>query len=89
MPLISAFKLCISIFVFIYYYSMNSVIMSNLTKLKIDALDITRNNYKTWAVGSKMHLRENELWEIIDKLKTISDEKKKSHDILLHFDDGL
>ena len=40
---------------------MNSVIMSNLTKLKIDALDITRNNYKTWAVGSKMHLRENEL----------------------------
>ena len=37
------------------------VIMSNLTKLKIDALDITRNNYKTWAVGANMHLRENEL----------------------------
>ena len=59
------------------------VIMSNLTKLKINALDITRNNYKTWTVGAKMnlHLRENELWKIIDKLKTISDEKKKSHDI--------
>ena len=42
---------------------MYTVIMSNLTKLKINALDITRNNYKTWTVGAKMnlHLRENEL----------------------------
>ena len=45
---------------------MNNVIMWVLTKLKIDALGITRNNYKTWAVGAKMHLRENELWKIID-----------------------
>ena len=57
MPLISAFKFSS----LLYYYSMNTVIMSNLTKLKIDALDITRNNYKTWAVGAKMHVRENEL----------------------------
>ena len=40
---------------------MNTVIMSNLTKLKVNALNITRNNFKTWAVGAKMHLRENEL----------------------------
>jgi len=61
MHLVSAFKLCISISVFIYYYSMNSVIISNLTKLKINALDITGNSYITWAVDAKMHLRENEL----------------------------
>ena len=40
---------------------MNTVIMSHLTKLKIDALDITRNNYMTWAVGVEIHLRENKL----------------------------
>ena len=40
---------------------MDMVIMSNLTKLKIYALDITRNNYKTWEVGAKMYLRKNEL----------------------------
>ena len=40
---------------------MNLVIISNLTKLKINALDITGNSYMTWAVGAKMHLRENDL----------------------------
>ena len=34
---------------------MNAVIM---TKLKINSLDITKINYKTWAVGGKMHLRK-------------------------------
>ena len=56
MPLVSAFQ-----FPSIYYYSMNSVIISNLTKLKINALDIMINSYMTWTVGAKMHLRENEL----------------------------
>ena len=32
---------------------MDTVIMLNLTKLKINALDITRNNYKTCAVGAR------------------------------------
>ena len=65
------------------YYSMNTVIMSNLTKLEINALDITGNNYMTWAVGAKMHLRGKRLLETIDNSKTVSDEKKgKSHDIL-------
>ena len=35
--------------------------MNNVTKLKINALAITRNSFKTWAVGAQMHLRENEL----------------------------
>ena len=56
MPLVSAFQ-----FPYIYYYSMNSVIISNLTKLKINALDITENSYMTWAVGAKMRLKKNEL----------------------------
>ena len=38
---------------------MNIVIMSNLTKLEINALNIMGNNYMTWAVGAKMHLRGN------------------------------
>lgn len=29
----------------------------------------------TWPVGAKMHLKENEFLEIINNLKTISDEK--------------
>ena len=53
-----AFKF--SLLYFICYY-VNNVIMSNLTKLKINALDITKNNYMTWAVGVEIHLRENEL----------------------------
>ena len=51
---------------------MNTVIMSNLTKLEINALDITGNNYMTWAVGAKMHLRGNRLLETIDSSKTVS-----------------
>ena len=54
---------------------MNTFIISKLIKLKVNAFDITENNYMTWAVGAKMHLEENEFLEIIDKLKTISDEK--------------
>ena len=55
-------------------YSINTVIMSNLEKLKITALGITESNHMVWTVGAKLHLRENELCKIIDKLKTISDE---------------
>lgn len=52
------------------------IIMSNFTKLEITSLDITVNNYMIWAIGAKMHLSENELLEVIDKLKIVSDEKK-------------
>ena len=70
---------------------MNTVIMSNLTKLEINALDITGNNYMTWAVGAKMHLRGNGLLETIDSSKTVSDEKKAKAMIFLrhHIHDGL
>ena len=65
--------------------------MSNLTKLKINALDITGNNYMTWAVGAKMHLRGNGLLETIESSKTVSDEKKAKAMIFLrhHIHDGL
>lgn len=56
---------------------MNNVFMWVLTKLKIDALDITRNNYKTWVVDAKMHLRGNEVFEIID-INYIGWEKDKA-----------
>ena len=70
---------------------MNTVIMSNLTKLEINTLDITENNYMTWAAGAKMHLRGNKLLEIIDSSKTVSDEKKEKAMIFLrhHIHDGL
>ncbi|KAF8099174.1 hypothetical protein N665_0248s0004 [Sinapis alba] len=65
--------------------------MSNLTKLEINALDITGNNYMTWAVGAKMHLRGNGLLDTIDSSKTVSDEKKAKAMIFLrhHIHDGL
>ena len=55
---------------------MNMIIMSNFKKLEITSLDITVNNYMIWAIGAKMHLSENELLEVIDKLKIVSYEKK-------------
>ncbi|KAF8092053.1 hypothetical protein N665_0426s0011 [Sinapis alba] len=59
--------------------------MSNLTKLKINALDITGNNYITWAV------RGNGLLDTIDCSKTVSDDKKAKAMIFLrhHIHDGL
>ncbi|XP_056866175.1 uncharacterized protein LOC130512334 [Raphanus sativus] len=65
--------------------------MSNLTKLEINALDITGNNYMTWAVGARMHLRGSGLLETIDNTKTVSDEKKAKAMIFLrhHIHDGL
>ena len=42
----------------LYYYSTNTIIKSNLTKLEITVLDITENNYMTSPVGEKMHQRK-------------------------------
>ena len=52
-----AFKFqCLLYFYMLFY----EYVVSNLIELKIDALDITRNNYITWAVDVEIHLRENE-----------------------------
>ena len=56
---------------------MNTIILSSLTNLKINALDITGYNYMTWAVGANMHLRGNMLLETIDNSKMVSNEKKE------------
>ena len=37
-----------------YYFSMNTVIMSNLTNLKITSLNITQNNYMIQPVGEEL-----------------------------------
>lgn len=50
--------------------------MQNLTKLEITATDINGNNYMTWSVSVKMDPRGNWLLETINKLKTMSYEKK-------------
>lgn len=47
-----------------------------MAKLDIFALDISGNNYMTWASNARMHLRSNGLLDTIDQSKTTSDEDK-------------
>ncbi|CAA7052728.1 unnamed protein product [Microthlaspi erraticum] len=65
--------------------------MSNLTKLEIAALDISGNNYLSWTVGAKLHLKGNGLLSTIDKSGKTSDEQKAKAMIFLrhHIHDGL
>lgn len=76
--------------IFLYYYFINPVIMQNLTKLEITVADIT-GNYMTWSVSVKMDLRGNGLLETINKLKTMSYEKKEKDMMFLrnYIHDGL
>ncbi|CAA7052886.1 unnamed protein product [Microthlaspi erraticum] len=65
--------------------------MSNLTKLEIAALNISGNNYLSWTVGAKLHLKGNGLLSTIDKSGKTSDEQKAKAMIFFrhHIHDGL
>ncbi|XP_074290138.1 uncharacterized protein LOC141616880 [Silene latifolia] len=65
--------------------------MSNLTKLEIDALDITGQNYLSWMLDAELHLDAKALGETIKENNTTSNQDKARAIIFLrrHLHEGL
>ncbi|XP_068309614.1 uncharacterized protein [Pyrus communis] len=65
--------------------------MANLEKLEFAALDITRKNYLTWVLDTKMHLEAGNLGDNIreDNSSSSQDRAKAMIFICRHLDEAL
>ncbi|KAM0993780.1 hypothetical protein ACFX2G_009496 [Malus domestica] len=65
--------------------------MANLAKLDFVGLDITRKNYLTWVVDTKIHMEVENLGETIKEGNNVSSQDRANTMIfiLLHLDEGL
>ncbi|KAM1080156.1 hypothetical protein ACFX1Q_015619 [Malus domestica] len=65
--------------------------MANLAKLNFVALEITRNNYLTWVVDTKIHLEARNLGETIKEENNASSQDRANAMIFIrcHLDEEL
>ncbi|CAL9003370.1 unnamed protein product, partial [Prunus brigantina] len=66
----------------IQFYSQFQV-MANLTKLEFAALDISGDNYLSWILDAKIHLRANGLGKAIEDESNASPEERAKAMIFL------
>ncbi|KAM1291255.1 hypothetical protein ACFX13_018679 [Malus domestica] len=65
--------------------------MANLTKLEYAALDITRKNYLTWVLDTKIHLEAGNLGDTIREENNSSSQERAKAMIFIrrHLDETL